>query len=87
MVEKQRRDDVLFMQLSRRVDALQTQLAEAQREAEEDPLTGAANRRGFDRALREWTATASRTKKAFLLRSSTSRQAEWRASRSPAAPA
>jgi diguanylate cyclase (GGDEF)-like protein len=67
VVEKQRRDDVLFMQLSRRVDALQTQLAEAQKEAEEDPLTGAANRRGFDRALREWAATASRTKKPFLL--------------------
>jgi diguanylate cyclase len=67
VVEKQRRDDVLFMQLSRRVDALQTQLAEAQKEAEEDPLTGAANRRGFDRALREWAATATRTKKPFLL--------------------
>lgn len=67
VVEKQRRDDVLFMQLSRRVDALQNQLAEAQREAEEDPLTGAANRRGFDRALREWTATATRTKKPFLV--------------------
>jgi diguanylate cyclase len=67
VVEKQRRDDVLFMQLSRRVDALQTQLAEAQKEAEEDPLTGAVNRRGFDRALREWTATATRTRKSFLL--------------------
>jgi diguanylate cyclase len=67
VVEKQRRDDVLFMQLSRRVDALQSQLAEAQKEAEEDPLTGAANRRGFDRALREWTGGASRTKKPFLL--------------------
>jgi diguanylate cyclase len=67
VVEKQRRDDVLFMQLSRRVDALQSQLAEAQREAEEDPLTGAANRRGFDRTLREWAAVASRTKKPFLL--------------------
>jgi diguanylate cyclase (GGDEF)-like protein len=67
VVEKQRRDDVLFMQLSRRVDALQSQLAEAQREAEEDPLTGAANRRGFDRALREWAGVAARTKKPFLL--------------------
>ena len=67
VVEKQRRDDVLFMQLSRRVDALQSQLAEAQSEAEEDPLTGVANRRGFDRALREWTAIAEPHKKPFLL--------------------
>jgi diguanylate cyclase len=67
VVEKQRRDDVLFMQLSRRVDALQSQLAEAQREAEEDPLTSAANRRGFDRTLREWSAVASRTRKTLLL--------------------
>jgi diguanylate cyclase (GGDEF)-like protein len=67
VVEKQRRDDVLFMQLSRRVDALQSQLAEAQREAEEDALTGVMNRRGFDRTLNEWAAIARRTKKPFLL--------------------
>ncbi|HEY8550757.1 MAG TPA: GGDEF domain-containing protein [Vicinamibacterales bacterium] len=67
VIEKQRRDDVLFMQMSKRVDALQMQLAEAQRQAEQDPLTSIANRRGFDRTLREWTALANRTRKPFSL--------------------
>ena len=57
VVEKQRRDDVLFTQMSKRVDALQTQLAEAQKQAELDPLTEIANRRGFDRAIKEWACS------------------------------
>jgi diguanylate cyclase len=65
VVEKQRRDDVLFVQMSKRVDSLQSQLAEAQRQAEQDPLTDVANRRGFDRTLREWAVLASRTKRTF----------------------
>ena len=65
VVEKQRRDDVLFVQMSKRVDALQTQLAEAQRQAEQDSLTDVANRRGFDRTLREWAVLASRTRRTF----------------------
>jgi diguanylate cyclase len=67
VVEKQRRDDVLFTQMSKRVDALQRQLAEAQKQAELDPLTEIANRRGFDRALKELTMLAARTKKPFAL--------------------
>jgi diguanylate cyclase len=67
VVEKQRRDDVLFTQMSRRVDALQTQLAEAQRQAELDPLTEIANRRGFDRAMKEWAMLASKSKQPFAL--------------------
>ena len=67
VVEKQRRDDVLFTQMSRRVDALQTQLAEAQRQAEIDPLTEIANRRGFDRALREWSLVAGKSREPFAV--------------------
>ncbi len=67
VVEKQRRDDVLFTQMSKRVDALQTQLAEAQKQAELDPLTEIANRRGFDRALKEWTLLATRSKQPFSI--------------------
>jgi len=65
VVEKQRRDDVLFMQMSKRVDALQTQLAEAQKQAELDALTEIANRRGFDRAIKEWSLLAARSKQPF----------------------
>jgi hypothetical protein len=65
VVEKQRRDDVLFTQMSKRVDALQTQQAEAQRQAELDPLTEIANRRGFDRTIREWSLLAARSKQPF----------------------
>ena len=67
VVEKQRRDDVLFTQMSKRVDALQTQLAEAQKQAELDPLTEIANRRGFDRAMKEWALLASKSKQPFAL--------------------
>jgi diguanylate cyclase len=67
VVEKQRRDDVLFTQMSKRVDALQTQLAEAQRQAEIDPLTEIANRRGFDRALKEWALLAGRSRQPFAV--------------------
>ncbi len=67
VVEKQRRDDVLFMQMSKRVDSLQAQLAEAQRQAEQDPLTTVANRRGFDRTLREWTLLANRSRRPFAM--------------------
>jgi diguanylate cyclase (GGDEF)-like protein len=65
VVEKQRRDDVLFTQMSKRVDALQTQLAEAQKQAEIDPLTEIANRRGFDRALKEWSLLAGKSRQPF----------------------
>ncbi len=65
VVEKQRRDDVLFTQMSKRVDALQTQLAEAQKQAELDPLTEIANRRGFDRAIKEWSLLAAKSKQPY----------------------
>jgi len=67
VVEKQRRDDVLFTQMSKRVDALQTQLAEAQKQAELDSLTEIANRRGFDRAIKEWTVLAAKSKQPFSI--------------------
>ena len=67
VVEKQRRDDVLFTQMSKRVDALQTQLAEAQKQAELDPLTEIANRRGFDRAIKEWSLLAASPKQPFSI--------------------
>ena len=67
VVEKQRRDDVLFTQMSKRVDALQTQLAEAQKQAEVDALTEIANRRGFDRAIKEWTLLAAKSKQPFSM--------------------
>ena len=67
VVEKQRRDDFLFTQMSKRVDALQTQLAEAQKQAELDSLTEIANRRGFDRTMKEWTLLAARSKQPFAL--------------------
>jgi hypothetical protein len=67
VVEKQRRDDVLFTQMSKRVDALQTQLAEAQKQAELDALTEIANRRGFDRTIKEWSLLASRSKQPFSM--------------------
>jgi diguanylate cyclase len=67
VVEKQRRDDVLFTQMSKRVDALQTQLAEAQKQAEQDPLTEIANRRGFDRAIKECGVLAGLSKQPFAV--------------------
>jgi diguanylate cyclase len=67
VVEKQRRDDVLFTQMSKRVDALQSQLAEAQKQAELDALTEIANRRGFDRAMKEGVLLSSRSRQPFAV--------------------
>lgn len=67
VVEKQRRDDVLFTQMSKRVDALQSQLAEAQKQAELDALTEIANRRGFDRAMKEGVLLSSRNRQPFTV--------------------
>ena len=91
VVEKQRRDDVLFTQMSKRVDALQTQLAEAQKQAELDPLTEVANRRGFDRAIKEWSLLAASRSSRFRSRWSTSTASSGSAAlppatRSPAVP-
>jgi diguanylate cyclase (GGDEF)-like protein len=43
-------------QLNERVATLERQLTTSRTEASLDPLTGIANRRTFDRALREWAA-------------------------------
>jgi diguanylate cyclase len=53
--------------MSKRVDALQTQLAEAQKQAELDPLTEIANRRGFDRAIKEWSLLAGKSRQPFAV--------------------
>jgi diguanylate cyclase len=53
--------------MSKRVDALQTQLAEAQKQAEQDALTEIANRRGFDRAIKECGVLAGRARQPFAV--------------------
>jgi diguanylate cyclase len=50
-----------LMQSSERIEELEQFLSEARREAATDPLTGLANRRAFDTALREAAADAMNT--------------------------
>ena len=55
---RQEADHKMAARLARRVEALQTSLVKVEREASSDPLTGIANRRGFDRTLPKLTAAA-----------------------------
>jgi diguanylate cyclase len=59
--DKQRRDQEAQLQLTQRVEALQSKLAKAEEDATHDPLTGVRNRGAFDRALVRMVAAAGRS--------------------------
>jgi diguanylate cyclase len=67
VAEKQQRDQALHATLTRRVQALETSLAQTQVAAALDPLTGVAHRGHFETALQEWVQTARATAKSFVL--------------------
>jgi diguanylate cyclase len=56
--DKRRRDEEAIASLSKRIDALQSDLERAEAQATIDPLTQVANRGGFDRVLTRTVATA-----------------------------
>lgn len=56
--EKQKRDEVAYTQLTRRVESLQARLTEVEAEAVLDALTRVANRHGFQRTLARLMAQA-----------------------------
>ena len=58
--EKQKRDEEAYGALTRRVEALQNRLLEAEEEASIDALTRVANRGSFDRTLRRMIAASRR---------------------------
>jgi diguanylate cyclase len=61
VMSKQRRDEEAQLNLTQRVEALQSKLAKAEEEATHDPLTGVRNRGAFDRALVRMAAAAGRS--------------------------
>jgi diguanylate cyclase len=52
--QKEARDTAKIEELSKQVSVLNTELQSARTESERDALTGANNRRSFDRCLTEW---------------------------------
>lgn len=67
VVEKQKQDEINYWRLSKRIDVLQSNLAQTNKEASLDPLTRVSNRRSFDRAIEEWVKSHKKTRKPFVL--------------------
>ena len=67
VVEKQKQDEINYLRLSKRIDVLQTILAQTNKEASVDPLTRVSNRGSFDRAIEEWVKSHKKTRKPFVL--------------------
>jgi diguanylate cyclase (GGDEF)-like protein len=65
--EKQKREQTQHEQLSGRISVLQQKLQEAKTEASLDGLTGIANRRNFDFALKRWTQAHSKSETPFTV--------------------
>jgi diguanylate cyclase len=65
VLEKQKRDQMQFALLSEQVVALQQKLDEAKTEASLDALTGIANRRSFDFAIKRWVRSHEKSENPF----------------------
>ena len=67
VTEKQKQDEVNYSRLSKRIEVLQTNLAQSNEEASLDPLTRVSNRGSFDRAIEQWVNSHKETRKPFVL--------------------
>jgi diguanylate cyclase len=65
--EKQKRDQIQYEELSRQVALLQSKLKEAKAEASKDGLTGIANRRDFEIAIKKWINEKSAAEEPFTI--------------------
>jgi diguanylate cyclase len=61
ITEKQEREDAYYAKLNKRIEVLQSRLAETEQAASIDQLTQVPNRGTFDRALRRWLSRLSQT--------------------------
>ena len=61
ITEKQEREDAYYAKLNKRIEVLQSRLAETEQAASIDPLTQIPNRGTFDRSLRRWLSRLSQT--------------------------
>ncbi len=67
VLEKQKREQTQFAQLSAKITNLQKKLEEAKVEASMDGLTGIANRRYFDYTIRRWVAAHQKSEEPFVV--------------------
>ncbi len=65
ILEKQKREQIEYEQLSGQVSSLQQKLDEAKTEASLDALTGVANRRSFDLAIQRWIRVHEKSEAPF----------------------
>jgi diguanylate cyclase (GGDEF)-like protein len=65
--EKRRKDEEQHAKLSKQIAQLESKIEASVAEALRDPLTGVANRRGFDQTSRRWFASCSRTGRPLIM--------------------
>jgi diguanylate cyclase len=67
VLEKQKREQIQFSQLSEQIAGLQKRLEEAKVEASLDGLTGIANRRNFDFTIQRWAIAHEKSEEPFTV--------------------
>jgi diguanylate cyclase len=67
VLERKKREQVQYAQLSDKIAGLQKKLEEARAEASVDGLTGVANRRSFDFTIRRWVAAHEKSEEPFTV--------------------
>jgi diguanylate cyclase len=67
VLEKQKREQSQFSQLSDQIAGLQKKLEEAKAEASLDGLTGIANRRSFDYIIQRWVVAHAKSEEPFTM--------------------
>jgi diguanylate cyclase len=67
VLEKQKREQSQFSQLSDQIAGLQKKLEEAKAEASLDGLTGVANRRSFDYTVQRWVVAHGKSEERFTM--------------------
>ena len=67
VIEKQKREQVQFAQLSEQISVLQRKLEVAKVEASLDGLTGTANRRNFDFMIQRWVIAHEKSEEPFTV--------------------
>ena len=67
VLEKQKREQAQYAQLSEQIISLQKKLAEAKVEASLDGLTGIANRRNFDFTIQRWVIAHEKSEEPFTV--------------------
>jgi diguanylate cyclase (GGDEF)-like protein len=67
VIEKQKREQIQFAQLSEQIGSLQKKLEEAEAEASLDGLTGIANRRNFDFTIQRWVIAHEKSEEPFTV--------------------